>query len=279
MLGAGGAQADGGAPSLCPSPAQPSGDESRTLTVDDVTRSYVLHVPTAYDGTAPVPLVVQFHSLGRSGAEELADSPYPAALDPEGVVMAFPDGLPGPAGAAWNVGPCCVADVDDLGFVRALVSDVQATACIDASRIYAVGFLNGGGMAHQVGCQAADLFAAIAPAGADLLAENVADCTPARPVTVIAFRGTADQRVPYEGGYSALVPEMPLTFLGAEPTFRKWAEIDGCTGMPSPADANGCSSYTDCNAGAEVVLCTEEGGNALQGDPGVAWPVLQRHTL
>jgi polyhydroxybutyrate depolymerase len=134
-------------------------------------------------------------------------------------------------------------------------------------------------MAHYLGCHAADIFAAVAPAAFDLLEENVVDCSPTRPVTVIAFRGNADQRVPYEGGPSALVPGMPLTFLGAEGTFAKWAELDGCVGSPSPADANGCSSYASCDTGAEVVLCTQEGGNALPGDPTVAWPVLARHTL
>jgi polyhydroxybutyrate depolymerase len=71
---------------------------------------------------------------------------------------------------------------------------------------------------------------------------------------------------------------MPLTFLGAEDTFQKWAELDGCTGMPSPVDASGCSRYSSCDDGAEVVLCTDE-GVALAGDPVVAWDVLSRHTL
>ena len=107
-------------------------------------------------------------------------------------MMAFPDGLQGPAGTGWNVGPCCVADVDDVAFARALVAQIEAIACIDPDRVYAVGVLTGGGMAHYVACRAADVFAAAAPAAFDLLAENVDDCIPPRPITVISFRGTAD---------------------------------------------------------------------------------------
>ena len=44
--------------------------------------------------------------------------PTRRGLDPEGVIMAFPDGLKGPAGTGWNVGPCCVAGVDDVAFAR-----------------------------------------------------------------------------------------------------------------------------------------------------------------
>ena len=274
---------DGGGvqPITCPSStsALPPGDTTQTLQVGSASRSFVLHVPPRYDGKTPVPLVVDFHGIGESGSSERASSPYVAALDPEGVIMAFPDGLRGPAGAGWNVGPCCVAGADDVAFARALVAQIQTTACIDSTRVYAVGVLTGGGMAHYVACHAADVFAAVAPAAFDLLEENVNDCIPQRPITVISFRGTADSRVPYTGGPSSLVPGMPLTFLGAQATFEAWARIDRCTGARSAVDSNGCSSYAGCQDGVEVILCTKQDGREEPGDASVAWPVLKRHTL
>lgn len=275
----GGSDAGGGGATSCSVAAIAAGDRQRTLVVDGTTRSYLLHVPTTYDAKTPVPLVVDFHGVGATGSSERKSSPYPSALDPEGVIMAFPDGLKGPAGTAWNVGPCCVANVDDVAFTRALVAQIQVDACIDSSRIYAVGVLTGGGMAHYLGCHAADVFAAVAPAAFDLLAENVEDCTPSRPVSVISFRTTGTSRVPYSGGASSLVPGMPLTFLGAEETFRRWGAIDGCAGPASPRDADGCSAYSGCREGAEVILCTYEKAGEPPGDPAIAWPVLRRHTL
>ena len=170
-----------------------------------MNRSYILHVPAAYDGSKAVPLLVDFHPLTGSGGQERASSPYPDETNPEGALMAFPNGLMGPSGAAWNVGPCCVANVDDVAFARALVAQVSATACVDPKRIYATGFSMGGGMAHYLACHAADLFAAVAPASFDLLEENVGDCQPPRPITVISFRGSADMVVPYDGGFSPVV--------------------------------------------------------------------------
>jgi polyhydroxybutyrate depolymerase len=255
------------------------GDSTQSVLVDGMMRSYLLHVPATYDGSKPAPLVVDFHGVGETGASQRESSPYPDALDPEGVVMAFPNGLRGPAGTAWNVGPCCVEDVDDVAFTRALVAHVRGLACIDTKRTYAVGVLTGGGMTHYLGCHAADLFAAVSPAAFDLLEENVDDCTPARPITVISFRGNADSRVPYEGGPSSLVPGMPITFLGAQATLEAWAAINRCPGSASPADANGCEAYSGCDDSAEVILCTEEGGPIEPGDPTIAWPVLKRHTL
>ncbi len=277
--GDGGNGGNGGSAGGCAKSIAAPGDSVQTLSIAGRTRSYVLHVPGAYDGTQRVPLVLDFHALGGTGKSELSSSPYPAVLDPEGVIQAFPDGLRGPAGTAWNVGPCCVEDVDDVAFARAIVAHAQSLACVDPTRVYAVGVLTGGGLAHYLGCHAADLFAAIAPAAFDLLEENVEDCTPQRPIGSISFRGTGTSRVPYEGGPSSLVPGMPLTFLGARATAERWASINGCGAVPSEPDADGCITYPGCDAGVEVTLCTKQGGREDPGDPSIAWPVLARHRL
>jgi polyhydroxybutyrate depolymerase len=285
--GAGAAAGDGASsgsgggitqPAGCRSPPRAAGDWPETLLVDGASRSYVLHLPPSYDGSSPAPLVVDFHGIGETGASERRSSPYPGVLDDEGVIMAFPDGDRGPLGTGWNVGPCCVAGVDDVAFARALVAHVQTLACVDATRVYAVGVLTGGGMAHYLACHAADIFAGVVPAAFDLLEENVEDCLPARPVTVLSYRSTADMRVPYAGGPSSLVPGMPLTFLGAEASFAKWAAINDCTAGPSPEDANGCAAYTGCAGGVDVALCTSDGQDQ-HSDPRVAWPILRSHEL
>ena len=80
-------------PVTCPSPALQPGDSMQTVQVGGVSRSYVLHVPSAYDGSKPVPLIVDFHASEHARAcNERKLSPYPDVTDPEGVVMAFPIG-------------------------------------------------------------------------------------------------------------------------------------------------------------------------------------------
>jgi len=266
-------------PDPCGSSAVAAGDTNVTLQVGSLKRSYVLHVPAAYNGSKPAPLIVELHGIGGTGWGQLSSSTYPAITDSEGVVMVFPDGMPGPIGTGWNMGPCCVAGVDDFGFIKALVANIRKTVCVDPDRVYAVGVLTGGGMVNYLACNAADIFASVAPAAFDLLQETAGNCKPSRPITEIAFRGTADTRVPYAGGASALVPGMPITFLGAQATFQKWAEIDECTGGASAPDDNGCSSYSGCAGGVDVILCTKQGGPAEPGDANIAWPVLKRHPL
>jgi polyhydroxybutyrate depolymerase len=270
---------DGAVAVTCPSPALPTGDTTVTLQMDGTNRSYVLHVPSTYDGSKPVPLILDFHFLASSGSFARSISPYPAQTDTENVIMAFPNGLAGPSGTAWNFVPCCVAKVDDVAFVKAVVADIKTTACIDPNRVYAVGTSMGGGMAYYLACNAADVFAAAATAAWDLLQENVGDCQPTRAITVMSFRSTGDTLVPYAGGSSAVVPGMKITFLGAKTTFQKWAAIDQCTGAASNQDVNGCSSYAGCKNGVEVELCTKQGGNQDPANASLAWPLLKRHTL
>jgi polyhydroxybutyrate depolymerase len=134
-------------------------------------------------------------------------------------------------------------------------------------------------MVYDLACNAADLFAAVAPAAFDLVEETVNDCAPVRPITVISFRGTAGTHLSYDGGLSTLVPSMSLTFLGAKNTLVKWSKIDGCTDSAAKEDSKGCAFYSSCKAGVEVGLCTKQGGDDEPGDAAIAWPVLKRHTL
>lgn len=257
-----------------------TGTSGRTVeTVDHagVTRRYILHVPAAYTGQEPVPLMVNYHPLLTDGAAAERSSGYKRLADREGFIVAFPDGQ---ESAAWNVGPCCTAsrDVDDVGFTRALVAQVQSEYCIDAKRIYASGFSMGGGMSHYVACEAADLFAAVAPGAFDLFEENT--CAPARPITVISFRSTSDFIVPYEGGRKESAPNGfrgTHTFLGATATFERWAEINGCTGQAMD-EGGGCQTHNQCTDGVEVTLCTVGGGHAWP-DAERSWQTLSRFTL
>lgn len=267
-------------PTTCPATKLSAGDQNKTISVNGVSRKYILHVPSAYKGTDAVPLVVDFHPIMGKASDEESSSPYKSVTDAEGVITAYPDGLASPLnnGQAWNVGPCCTT-ADDTDFARAIVKDVEKVACINPKRVYAVGFSMGGGMTHYIGCHNADIFAAGAPAAFDLLKENQDACKPSRPITMIMFRGTDDKTAIYDGGYSSVVPNMPITFLGAAKCFAKWADIDQCKGSPSASDANGCSTYSNCAGGVQVTLCIKQGGGHEYGNASVGWPLLKKYTL
>ncbi|MEO7036679.1 MAG: PHB depolymerase family esterase [Polyangiaceae bacterium] len=283
--GMGGSSTGGQASIPCPSTVLASGDSTKKITVGALSREYIMHVPSQYKGTSATPLVLDFHPIGGADTSWRSQSPYPAVVDKEGVITLYPNGEPSPnLGNAWNVEGCCTSkisgtDVDDVAFAKAMVTEVEKVACIDTKRVYAVGFSMGGGMSNYLACHAADVFAAVGPASFDLTQQNEPDCKPARPLTVVEWRGKMDNVVPYAGGHSALVTGMAIDFLGAVGTFQKWAALNGCTGSPAAADSNNCQTYSQCTAGVQVTLCTDNNGGHEAAKADVVWPMLKKYTL
>ena len=261
----------------CAGKTAKAGDQTVKLSVKGSSgqREFIMHVPSAYKGDKAVPLVIDYHPIGGSGSGQMGSTTYKKLTDPEGVISLYPQGTTKTMGPGWNVGPCCSND-DDLEFTREMIKYVKEKACIDPQRIYATGFSMGGGMSNHVACMMSDVFAAVAPAAMDLNKTNSAQCTKARPISVINFRGTADNVCRYGGGDSGF--NDGLNFLGAEGTFKYWAEADGCTGSPT-TNKDGCQEYSNCKDGTKVVLCTKQGGGHDYGDASIGWPFLKQFTL
>ena len=148
-------------------------------------------------------------------------------------------------------------------------------------------------MTHYIACHAADVFAAAAPTAFDLLGPsaaistgNVADCKPTRPISLLSFRGTQDNLVYYAGGDSNVVSGMSIHFLGAEATWKQWAQIDGCTDTPAyaatPNSATyNCVYYKQCQGSVQVGVCINNFGHAYASAAGAqtGWTFLKQFTL
>jgi polyhydroxybutyrate depolymerase len=226
-----------------------------TLSFGGADYGYVVHMPPSYDPTKRTPLVLNWHGYTSNGQQQEAFSGFNVVGDEEGFIVVYPNS----PDASWNGGTCCSSMRDDAGFARALVADISAKACIDAKRVYSTGMSNGGFMSFRLGCEAADLFAAIAPVAGKL---GVAGCRPTRPMPLLAIHGTADTLVPYNtGGLSADMLTVP-------DTVKKWADLANCTKGPEKVFEQGnarCEAWSSCGEGATVTLCTVEGG-------GHCWP-------
>lgn len=237
----------------------PPGDYAFTMSYDGLPRSYDLHVPPGYDGAAR-PLLVDFHGLGGSVSAQRQRNL--GLSDETGFLLAVPKG----SGAipSWSAGNCCppanTNGVDDVGFARAVVADIAARTAIDSKRVYATGSSNGGALSHVLACEAADVFAAIAPTAFVLPLD---DCSPSRPITVAHFHGLSDTVVPYAGGAS---PRSDEVRIGAIESHETWARINDCPGPPARVFEQGgsyCDAYESCAGGVINVLCSVDAGHTI----------------
>jgi polyhydroxybutyrate depolymerase len=217
-------------------------------------------VPASYDPTTPTPLVLDFHGYSMTALTQEQLTRLPAKADAAGFIVAHADGTGVVQG--WNAGSCCgtaaSTGVDDVAFVDALVAEMHNRLCIDARRIFATGFSNGGFLSHRLACERADVFAAVAPVSGVM---GIASCTPSRPMPVLHIHGTADAVVPYDGSVA-------LGFGSVADTIAGWVARDGCSPTPTSVFARGdasCVAYRGCGNGAEVELCTITAG-------GHTWP-------
>lgn len=258
------AQTSPGASSL------PTGESTRTLTHAARERSYLLYVPPSVDWNQPLPLVLVFHG-GTGNAKNAAQmTGFNALADQHGFLVVYPNGtgrLSDDKLLTWNGGGCCgyaqQENVDDVGFVRAIVTSLQTQVSLDPRRIYATGFSNGAILSQRLACEAADLFAAVAPVSGTL---NFAPCQPSQPVSVIEFHGTADQHILYEGGFG---PEslVQVNFASVRDSLGFWVGADGCNSQATSTTSGDIQHETwgDCARSTAVELYTVLGG-------GHAWP-------
>ncbi|CAD0045960.1 unnamed protein product [Aureobasidium pullulans] len=190
---------------------------------DGYVRTYNVHVPSTYDPNKAAPLIMAFHGRGDSGSAMESNSGLSIErINPYGISV-YPTAIKDQDQQnTWQGDPSYATNrtVDDIGFVRALVTNISAQYCVDTSRVFAAGMSNGGGFVNVLACDPvmSSVFNAFAPhSGAfytstgdsntvcfpnTVLTNDLVHttCSPSRRVPMIEFHGDADGTIGYFGG-------------------------------------------------------------------------------
>jgi polyhydroxybutyrate depolymerase len=186
-------------------------------------RPYVLDVSPHHDDSRPTALLIALHGYGSTGLGLEGWWQLSALAASRDILVAHPDGLvDGSNRQFWNATDACCdfshREIDDVGYLRAVIADVSARYSVDPKRVYVTGHSNGGYMSHRMGCDAADVVAAIAPVSG-VGWKDSSRCRPSAPMPVLEIMGTSDDNWSGWG-------DSPST---AE-SLAGWAAIDGCAG-------------------------------------------------
>lgn len=142
------------------------------MVVDDISRHVAVHVPTSYDESTRVPVVFMLHGSGGSGNGFYNTSKWVEKSEEIGFIAVFPTALKyelsdGTTSTKWSSGSLIdqVVDgtqiIDDIPFIKQIVSEVKTNFLVNESRFYISGFSNGGGFVKSsVIQQMTDVFAA-----------------------------------------------------------------------------------------------------------------------
>ncbi|KFX95751.1 hypothetical protein O988_05655 [Pseudogymnoascus sp. VKM F-3808] len=238
------------------SPGLTSGTKS--ITVNGKTRQYIIKIPDNYDSNKPYKLIFGLHWLSGSMNDVVNGQYYGLLpLSNNGVIFVAPNGL----NAGWaNSGD------EDIAFIDALVSTIEAGLCVNPKLRFATGFSYGGGMSYSLACSRANVFRAVAViAGAQL-----SGCSGGTsPVPYLGIHGISDSVLNISQGRSLR---------------DKFVANNRCTSQNPPEPARGSRShiktvYSGCTTGFPVWWIAHDGdhvgtpqdGNGQYWAPGETW--------
>jgi polyhydroxybutyrate depolymerase len=234
--------------------AEPS---THTIDIEGVGRQYRLAMPEPQKGKRLRPLVLNFHGFGRNDVTQAEYSELEEKGPARGFVVITPNAGDPPFWDNRLTEPgLAISHMSDanLAFTTSLIDSAVAELCVDPKRVYATGFSNGAGAATYLGCRLSRRIAAIAPVSGVNLAEP---CPRGKPMPVVAFHGTADPEVWYQGGPRPSPQRPNLNSPSVEAAVHAWAQRAKCASTPARKSVGAAVeriAYRDCARGADVLL-------------------------
>lgn len=188
----------------------------------------LVSVPQDYAEESSLPLIVLLHGYTSSGNRQNAYMGFSKLVDEYGFLLAAPDGTQesgGDRNRFWNASNACCnffeSEVDDVGYIKAVIDGMKSRYNVDAQRVYLVGHSNGGFMSYRMAYEhSGDIAAIVSLAGASHMDERPA---PASPINILQIHGTADGTIAYGGG-----DIRDNRYPSALRTVRQWADYNGC---------------------------------------------------
>jgi polyhydroxybutyrate depolymerase len=263
-------------------PAFARGDLRTSFMHDSLKRTFNIHIPSTFDKSVQLPLVIALHGRGANGVSMiiLTHKGFNKMADNDGFIIVYPDGIE----LNWNDGRMDEEandrahreNIDDVGFISALIDSMITDYNIDPKRVYVTGISNGAIMSYRLACELSDKITAIAPVDGNIPIMLFPECSPSRPVSVLAINNTDDPLVPFDGGYIYGIRKKNLgKVLSVNESIGFWITTNKCSFTPvlaeepdrDPKDGTRVTikQYINGIEGTEVILYTVEGG-------GHTWP-------
>ena len=222
--------------------------QKQTFPYQGNDRQYYLYVPASYNSsTDRLPVLVFLHGFdggidtynSNIDFQQAADQFHWMIVLPGAMPMLnLPISIPGLSlGDTWNSGIVMTimgmsftpnSDVDDSGFLMALVDNLGTSYTLDPDSLFFTGFSMGAFMTHRMGIEHSDRIKGIATASG-LIPHCFADATPAHHLHVLHIHGTNDDFI-HPDGTAEPIPmagEMDLG-LSVDETVSFWRNANQC---------------------------------------------------
>lgn len=226
----------------------------QTINHEGNTRAYSIYIPTSYTGDSSVPLVFYFHGAPEDRTIAQGTTNYTAIAEANGFIMVYPEAFfEDNNGFVWADGRNGVADqagINDVGFVNELINTISNEYNINADKIYASGFSNGGFLVQHLAQQTSTPFSAFASTAASLHLSYANNSTEAKPM--LYMYGTADPFLSYDNGGTTPGNYQFEDALDIESAVDYWVANNNCNTTPTE------TNLTDSNSTDNSTVTTFE---------------------
>lgn len=199
---------------------------SRKLQYEGLSRDYRVVEPPK----AVTKIIIGFHGFGDTSRRFAYYTGLHNVVDDHTLVVypeagkATQDGIK----KGWNAGFCCgsgfVGQVDDVGYIVALLSVLQDQYNAKDSKVFATGFSNGAFMAQRLASEHPEIFDAIAAVSGSIgTTKNKLE--PKGPVPILLLHGEKDLIVPFGGGVGS--SDSDFMWLSFQDTLTAWNKVNG----------------------------------------------------
>jgi polyhydroxybutyrate depolymerase len=213
----------------------PTGTQECKLEHGGLTRTYRLHLPRDAPKGKPLPLVIVLHGASANGWITEALTGFDDLADRHKFAVAYPDGV-NSIWRFWSIanprggGRTRSQEIDDVGFLTALMDYLIKEQIADRRRIYVTGISNGAYMTNRLGYELADRIAAIAAVAGTFPKDATGHLKPVRPMPVLYIHGTEDKLIGIDG--TDFLTKRNLS-LSVNAYIEWWAKNNGCAERPT----------------------------------------------
>jgi poly(3-hydroxybutyrate) depolymerase len=225
----------------CSVTGQPTGMLNGQTRVRGESRTYLMQVPANYQASRAYPLIFVFHGAGGNGRQAYGWGLQNAAGAADNAIFVYPDAITFQHyGIGWDDGP----DGHDLPFFDGMLKDIEATRCIDTSRVFAAGFSWGGDFVITLACHRGDVIRAVAANSTD---DEYNDTKDYRTYQGLPCRSHQHPPVRFEHAQGGDTEYPPPDFATTSKLFQY---LNSCGGGSVPAKSSSramsCVSFQSC---------------------------------
>lgn len=238
-----------------------------TMTVDGLSRTYLLNLPPNYNEASDFALVIGLHGGAGSATQMEKNYFLTEKANKENFAIVYAEGVQSDGilrARTWNAGTCCdyavEKNIDDVKFISLMIDELLKNyPKLNRKKVYITGMSNGAMMSYRLACELSNKIAAIAPVAGSLVTTQ--PCVSTRPVPVLHIHSVLDTKVPYNGGRSTF----GFTIPPVEQGINAWLKNNSCNTTAKTVqnfEKYSITRWANCTNSSVEIYLTKDGGHS-----------------